>query len=618
MGGDVVLRDNGSATGDVALSSTVDTTAGFAGDSSFSGIASSAVAVASVLPEVIVAIEGDAQVASVLPEAIVYIEGDARVASALPEVVFYFPPGDTYTPAPGPGGGGGGGYNRPTCTVARPAQGYSRPVCTVYRPGSAFNRPYSGGSGGGGPSVQLAFAKGTADAVVLCTRARSGFYPTDSLSAFSWVRVSTFNGPGVVPLLDAEDTTRGWRFAAAGAGSPANLSWQYRDTSAAIRQDVHTYSGGDLRTAGWVSGGGFRSEGAPYTLRAFVDQEVGGSTAGTVAPQTGQTNLVTLFGAADGSGYITGQIIAPVLIGEDLGSDGSTTYQDAYYADAATRQNTAIFENPELILAPRARSSVRIGDPVELWAIDDNSSRVVGPTVIGTPGLWRGPDYGLSFSDLHYLTVPWVSTSLATGKTIIVSAQGSTIPSTTPACLVGRASGAGGGIQISIRNTDGVSAVFKAYDAGGAEVLSLTVASTAILGQAVYYVFRIGVGGTASCTALTVGPAGIIQNSASGTPSAAIALSDQRWGRNQNANECYSFGFGHRWYEAPVILSDTEVAEVITGTYGGVLSRTMAGVDSNIIDDADQQILWGYYDSTGAYGSLITFESVGTQVVPGS
>lgn len=563
--------------------------------------------VASYKFEAVLAISDAAQVASLKLEPILAISDSVQVSSYKAEVV-HSREEDIYAPYD-PGGGSSVGLCVSFASSARFAN-QSGACCD----GFVSLPPSSGGD----PEL-LAFQKAVDDTVLLCTRGLSGLFPTAALSVMSWSRLETLDTAGQVPIVNGADAADGWRLVYGGSGAPSTALVQYRDTGAALRSDSHTFSGGTLVGAGWHAIGGFRAGENPWLQRAWVDDEVAAGTTGTVAPQTGTRDAITLFGEPDGPQRFRGQIICPLFFAVDLGSDGTATYQDSFFDDLGQRQS-AIYSNPNLLLAPRALSTVAAGDEVRVWAVDSDDVEISGPTVMGTPAYWRGPWWGLAFEDIHWVQVPWASSSLAAGKTLLLSLQGSAVPG-TDRYVAGRLAGGAGGIELLIRSTDGVDARAVLYDAAGGAVLTLNLALTATLGDLIHYVVRVGVAGTAQCELTAFDEGGTSIGTTTGTPSAAVALNqDQRWGRAHAAGSPYNAGTCFRWVEFGTILTTQQVQDYIAQT-GSPPSptRDIRGVSGNVWDDGDPTRLWGYYDSTGAYGSTITFESVGgPQIVVGS
>lgn len=563
--------------------------------------------VASLREEVITNIEEDATVASLRHEVMASIFDDATIASIRHEAVAARPllP---YSPYVIHTGGGSGGLCTPF-SIPTSGFGDSTSCC------DGFGIPACTSGGGTTQRVLLSFQKATDDSVLLCTRgAFPGYYPTDGLSLFTWIRVTEFNGgaAGAVPMLGGITGSLGWALQLGGTGADDAVSITYRDTGSTLRSDTHTFSGGDLRTAGWRSAGGFRASATPWAQRAFVDEEVSAGTNGTVAPQAGETGQITLFGQSGGT-YFTGQLLCPVVINADLGSDGTDTYQDGYYADLGQRAYGAVYDNPLIMLSPRAKNTVAPGDPVEVWAVDSGNGRVTGPTVWGTPAYWRGPWWGLVFADIHWIQVPWANSSVASGKTLVVGLQGSSTPGSNQ-YVVGRMAAGAGGVELYIGTSDGVDATAVLYDAAGGAVATMSVTTTEALGALYYYVIRIGAAGTASCSLEIVTPAGTVVATSSATPSSAVALNqDQRWGR-AHGGSAYTAGTCYRWAECDGVLTTEEVEELLDGTLAAD-GHDIRGVDGNVIDDANQIKLWGPYDASGVYASTITFESIGSDAV---
>lgn len=242
---------------------------------------------------------------------------------------------------------------------------------------------------------------------------------------------------------------------------------------------------------------------------------------------------------------------------------------------------------------------------------------MTGPTVWGTPAYWRGPWWGLVFADIHWIQVPWASSSVAAGKTLVVSLQGSAAPGSNQ-YVVGRMGAGAGGIELYIGTSDGVDATAVLYDATGGAVATINVTTTEAVGPLYYYVIRIGAAGTASCSLELVSPEGTVLATGAATPSAAVSLNqDQRWGR-AHGGSAYTVGTCYRWAECDGVLTAQQVEDLLDGIRAAD-GHDIRGVDGNVIDDANQIKLWGPSDASGAYASTITFESIGSdQIIVGS
>lgn len=620
MSGDILLRDPGASPGDISLGETL--TASFNVSFTFSAGLTllGNVEIASVEPEIVATLADDARVVSIEPEIIAGLGSDPRVVSIEPEImvglsldarlvsiepeIIAARPLNPYSTVEEGGTSGSAGI---CVSFASPTRGYgSDEACC-----SGFDGPECGTGTGGTPGVEtlLAFAKATDDEVLLCSRgAFTGYYPVTGVSMLTWARVTEYNGgaAGEVPIISAMSSTIGWRVAYAGTADPDTVRVQYRDTGATVRSDDHAFSSGDLRGAGWRAVGGFRGDATPWTQRAFVDDEVGGTTNGTVAPQSGQNSQITLFGEQGGT-YFTGLMFSPLF----LAVAGGVAQQTDYFADLGARTGD-IFDAPTLLISPRPKSTVLPGDAVAVWVVDVDNNAVPGPTVWGTPAYWRGPWWGLEFTDIHWIQVPWVNSSVTTGKTLLLCVQGASIPASDQ-YVVGRMSAGAGGVEFLIRNTDGVDAQVLLYDAVGGLVATLSLSFTETLGRRLFYILRIGAGGTASCRLTVYDDSAVTIGNVAITPSGTVALNqDQRWGRSHTGS-AYNAGTCFRWAEVNGVLADVDTAALISGTYP--TDQDLYGVDGNVVDDADPVKLWGYCDNTGLYASTITFEATGSPTI---
>lgn len=625
--GDIALRNPGANPGDIALSGGGGASAGvaIATWTAFDATAGPSIPaqIYSVQAEVIYTPEAEtAKVYSVRPEAVYVLDAEpgkvysvaveavytledepARVFSVQSEII-YGRPLDPYGPYVS-GGSSSGLCVSFASSVAFEGDesccdGFSSPAC---------------GSGEELVPEQLAFEKATADTVLLCTRGLSGLFPTGALSVMSWARLTAFSGAGVqVPIAGGLDAVDGWRLAYGGSAAPSEVLLQYRDTAAALRSDSRAFSGGTLVGAGWHALGGSRAGTDPWAQRAWVDDEAGAATNGTVAPQAGTNDAITLFGESGGA-YFTGMLLFPVFFTADLGADG----QAAFFDDLGQHFSTEIFRNPALVLSPRADSSVAAGDPVRVWMVDRNNDEVSGPVAWGTPAYYKGPWWGLSFSDIHWVQVPWRDADLTAGKTVILSVQGASVPGANQHVASRMAAGAGG-FSLEILTTDGTDATLTLYDSTGAQALQLTLDVTVTLGSLVYYVVQIGVDGTGLCTFAVYRPEVGLVNATTGTPSTAVALDqDQRWGRGTSTGSAYTAGTCFLWAEFDGLLSSGEIVDYIAQEEDApVPKQELAGCDGNVWDDGDPVRLWGPYDATGTYGSEIVFTGIGsTQITVG-
>lgn len=631
--GDIQLRDNGATEGDIALSGGTSSSAGVAALTwdvyDAEGTTTPPAFVFSVVPELGFSVIPQSEVFSVVPETAFSTAPRAEIFSVVGETAFSSQAHvDVFSVVPELGFSV---FQDPYQPYSQTSGGalcvpYTLPMVwtTITSFCSPFAIPDCSGSGGSSSAVLLAFQKSAADTVLLCTRGLSGLFPTGGLSILTWGRLDAFSAAGVqVPIISGSLTTidgptSGWRLVYGGSAAPTNDLIQYRDTGGALRSDSDTFSGGTLVGAGWHALGGFRQEGSPWLQRAFVDDQVNAGTNGTVAPGSGTQAVVTLFGESGGA-YFTGQILCPLLITADEGSDGDDTVQLQFFTDLGKR-DSAVFSNPALVLAPRARSSVTPGDAVEIWTINKNSVRVEGPVVYGTPGFWRGPGFGLNFADIHWISVPWSSASLSAGKTLLLGLQGNAVPGASQ-YATSRSSAGGGGLELLILNTDGTDCTANFYDAFGVQVATITLDVSETLGNLTYYAIRIGVDGVAECSLEIFDASGTSINEGTNVPSGTVSIEqNQRWGRGTSTGSAYTSGTCFCWVEFNGTLSDEQVSAYLAGDLGApVPLKDIRGCDSNVWDDGDPVRLWGLYDATGTYGSSITFESIGSdEIVVGS
>lgn len=626
--GDIQLRDNGASPGDISLSGEAASSAGIAVATwvafDAEGTTNVPATIYSYVPELGFSLGEESRIFSYVPELAFSASPRVEIFSVVPEIAFSRSTQakiDSVVPELG--------FSVSFDPYSPYSQTSSGALCNPYQLPetwttitsfcSAFAIPDCSGAGGASSNVLLAFEKATADTVLLCTRGLSGLFPTTGISAMAWARLTAFSAAGVqVPIISGmmvtvDGPSAGWRVAYGGSVDPEDGLIQYRDTGSTLRSDADTFTG-TLVGAGWHAIGGFRAASTPWLQRAFVDDQVNAGTNATAAPASGTQAVVTLFGES-GSAYFTGQLICPLFIAADYGSSGDDTVQLQFFDDLGKRQS-AVYTNPALVLAPRAMSSVAPGDPVEVWVVDEDNVRVQGPIVYGTPAYWRGPWNGLNFADIHWISVPWSSTSLTTGKTLIVSLQGQSVPAAAQ-YVVGRTSGAAGGLELLILNTDGTDCTANFYNAAGVQVATVTLDVSETLGNLTYYVIRIGIDGTAPCSLEIFGADGVAINEGSSTPSDTVALNqDQRWGRHSSAGSAYTSGTCFRWVEFDGVLSDVQVANYISNS--GVpptALKDMRGCSSNVWDDGDPVRLWGLYDASGTYGSAITFESIGADEI---
>jgi hypothetical protein len=437
--------------------------------------------------------------------------------------------------------------------------------------------------------------------------------PDGEMSAYSWVRVVAFSPAGTPQVLDvAEFNTAGWSLRFGGSAAPEDIVGMYVDTGNVERTDTED-RGSTFVGAGWRAVGVDRTRGVTRDLRAGVDAGAGTVTNYSQTPALGEPGLVTVFGPSTGSGpYWRGLVLNPTFVLQDLGTVG----QASFLAAEGGRTGTPLTSR-NLVLAPRAPRSAAPGDAIACFPVDrtGTATSAVPILVFGTPAYWRGPRWGLSFADPHWIRVAWP----AAPRTLLLGYQLSGVPAGAQ-YLVGRTDGASGGIEVICQPTAGVPLDVLFYDASGALVLTLSVDPGAELGRVTYLAVLLPAGGTGTCTVKAYSDAGALLDTASGTPSAAVNFSDaQRWGRDYNDGNAFS-GLARSWSVSSTELTDGEVEALVLSPYTQGLGDLVdiRGVDSNVIDDGDDIRLWGPYDPAGAYASSITYAGTGTTtILPG-